>query len=171
MADLARGDMAALGSLVRRHQHRVRALAYRLTGRWDLADDLAQETFLRVYRSARSYTPSAAFSTWLYRIVVNLCLDQARRPRLAEIADPGEVQPASQAGSDAPLLDRERAEAIQRAIDALPPRQRIALLLHRFEQMSHAQIAQATGWSESAVESLLVRAYAQLRQRLKLWMQ
>jgi RNA polymerase sigma-70 factor, ECF subfamily len=167
MASVARGDMSALATLVRRHQQRVRALAYRLSGRWDVADDIAQEVFLRVLRSAQSYRPTAAFGTWLHRIVVNLCLDRGRRPRLAELAV------APQAGSGAQALEvlvrQERQQAIQREVSALPERQRVALVLHRFEGLSHAEIAAATGWSESTVESLLVRAYARLRQRLRLW--
>ena len=158
--------MHALGQLVERHQQSVRAVALRMTGRWDVADDLAQEVFLRVYRFAGRYKPAAAFRTWLYRIVVNLCLDRAKSPRLSEL--PEEIGDASCEMAEQ-LARAERSEAIQRAIAQLPERQRMALVLHRFEHMTHAQIAQATGWSESAVESLLVRAYDQLRQRLSQW--
>jgi RNA polymerase sigma-70 factor (ECF subfamily) len=167
MEQLAGGSMPALGQLVRRHQRRVRALAYRMTGRWGTADDIAQETFLRVHRAARRYRPTARFSTWLYRIVVNLCLDEAkqrRRPRLAEREIKAEGGPPED-----PLVRRETLEAVRREVEQLPERQKVALILHRFENLSHGQIAEVTGWSESAVESLLVRAYAQLRDRLKNW--
>jgi RNA polymerase sigma-70 factor (ECF subfamily) len=167
MAELAGGQMPALAALVRRHQDRVRALAFRISGRWDVADDITQETFLRVYRSANSYKPSAAFTTWLYRIVVNLCLDQAKRPRAASLAN---VEPLADDAAD-PLVRRERLDAIRREVDALPQRQRIALILHRFDGLDHSQIAQAMDCTESAVESLLVRAYAQLRQRLRNWIE
>lgn len=168
MARLAQGDMQSLGVLVQRHEKRVRGLAYRYLGRQDQADDLAQEAFLRVLRSASSYEPTAAFATWLYRIVVNLCLDAVRKPRLAALSDDdparGSVPPPEQA-----MLDQEKCRAVQRAVQDLPERQRIVVLLHRFEGLTHAEIAQATTWSEAAVESLLVRAYSLLRQRLATW--
>lgn len=170
MAELAGGDMGALGELVRRHGQRVRALAFRVTRRWDLADDLAQEAFLRVLRSARDYEPSAAFSTWLYRIVVNLCLDALRKPRPAPLGD-GLAQRGdpAQAAPEVDLLRRERAEAVADEVARLPDRQRLAVLLHRFEGLGHAEVAKAMGCSASAVESLLVRAYQQLRRRLAAW--
>jgi RNA polymerase sigma-70 factor (ECF subfamily) len=166
MQAIARGDMVAFSTLIRRHQHRARLLACRLTGSADAADDITQDAFLRVFRSAHSYRPTAAFTTWLHRIVVNLCLDRAKRPQLAPIPEEG---PEVTSEPDSHLSHDERIQAIRREIDALPPRQRIALVLHRFEGQTHAQIAEATGWSVSAVEALLVRAYAQLREKLKGW--
>ncbi len=79
MARLSGGDVSAIGELAHRHQHRVLELAFRTLGHWDLAEDVAQEAFLRVYRAAKTYQPQAEFTTWLYRIVVNLCLDEQRR--------------------------------------------------------------------------------------------
>jgi RNA polymerase sigma-70 factor (ECF subfamily) len=163
---IAAGDMGAFSVLIRRHQQAVRTLAYRVTGRADAADDICQDTFLRVLRGARSYQPAAAFTTWLHRIVVNLCLDRAKRPKLAML---NEDRPADAGTPDAPLRREEQAAAVQREIAALPERQRIALVFHRFQGLSHAQVAELTGWSESAVEALLVRAYAQLRERLARW--
>lgn len=167
MARLARGDMAALGELVRRHQASVWQLAYRVTGRWDWADDITQEAFLRVLRSASSYQPTAAFSTWVYRIVSNLCLDALRRPRLARL--PEEPRPAGVTQDPSAPEAAERAQAVRDAVAALPERQRLALVLHRFHGQTHVQIGQALECSIPAVESLLVRAYAQLRQRLQDW--
>lgn len=180
MRRLADGDMSALGQLVRRHQDRVRAVAYRMTLHWDMADDIAQEAFLRVYRAAPGYQPSASFSTWLYRIVVNLCLDAAKKPKPVALADdapsgvaPDPRSPAPSRGdgaaADALLIEQEKLAAVRRAVAALPDRQRMAVVLHRFEGLDHAHIAETTGWSVSAVESLLVRAYAQLRQQLGQW--
>lgn len=168
MRSIASGDMQALALLVHRHQDHIRRLAYRFTGRWDAADDLAQETFLRLHRAASTYRPTAAFSTWLYRIVANLCLDWAKRPRLSLWGDEpagGIIAPAAEEA----LQRQERIDAVRREIAALPERQRMALVLHRFEGLDHAQIARVTAWSESSVESLLVRAYARLRERLKDW--
>ncbi|HUV65832.1 MAG TPA: sigma-70 family RNA polymerase sigma factor [Sedimentisphaerales bacterium] len=166
MARLAKGDVSPIGDLAHRHQGRVLELAFRTLGHWDLAEDVAQETFLRVYRAAKTYQPQARFTTWLYRIVVNLCLDeQRRRARTAlplEAVAP-EGLPASQAN---PAEKKEFAELVRAAVQELPNRQRLALVLHRYDGLSHTEISEITGWSESAVESLLVRAYANLREKL-----
>lgn len=169
MARLAAGESAALDVLVQRHQQRVRSLAMRLTGHGDAADDVAQDAFMRVMRSAGSYAPTAAFSTWLYRIVVNLCLDRQRRRADRHLALQDETPQHASAGAEQPLLEQERAVAVRREVEALPERQRLAVILHRFQGLSHAEVAEVMGCSESAVESLLVRGYAQLRQRLAQW--
>lgn len=166
MRQLSAGDMAALALLVRRYQDRIRRTAFRILGRWEAADDVAQETFLRLYKSAPRYRPTAAFSTWLHRIVVNLCLDAMKRRKASPQENltwaDGVVEPD-------PLVARERVQAVRRELAQLPERQRIAVVLHRFENLGHKEIAAVTGWSESAIESLLVRAYARLRNRLKEW--
>lgn len=169
MARLAAGESAALDTLVQRHQQRVRSLAMRLIGHWDAADDVAQDAFMRVMRSADSYLPTAAFSTWLYRIVVNLCLDRQRRRKGRQLGLHDEMPQRTSADAEQPLLEQERALAVRREVEALPERQRLAVILHRFQGMSHAEVAEVMGCSESAVESLLVRGYAQLRQRLAQW--
>jgi RNA polymerase sigma-70 factor (ECF subfamily) len=172
MAALARGEMASLAELVRRHQSQARTLAYRMLRRWDLADDVAQEAFLRVMRGAASYQPTARFSTWLYRIVVNLCHDQLRRARPMRLAafedDPPEAPTHDEAAGNA-MLRLEASCAVRNAIAELPERQRVAVLLHRFQGLDHAAVAEVTGSTASAVESLLVRAYARLREQLKAW--
>lgn len=162
IAAVAGGSMPALAELVRRHQDKVLSLSYRILGRWDQAEDVAQEAFLRVYRAAGQYEPNAAFTTWLYRIVVNLCLDAKRRTRKAPIPLP--VDASLQVEDCDPLEAQEQVERIRQAVADLPERQRAVLVLHRYQDLSHRQIAEATGWSESAVESLLVRAYANLRK-------
>lgn len=165
MAQLAAGDREALGTLVARHQQRVLSLARRFLGNDALAEDVAQDAFLRIWRSAATYTPTAQFATWLYRIVANLCWDLRRRARLRVQEDI--------AGRDPPVADApaaERAETVARvqaAVAELPDRQRLALLLHRYEGLSQREIADITGWSVSAVESCLVRAYEKLRQTLR----
>lgn len=166
MVHLAQGQVSALGQLARRHQRRVLELAFRTLGDWDLAEDIAQETFLRIYRAARRYRPQAQFTTWLYRIVVNLCLDEQRKRAKAaarlESAPPAEW-PTSETS---PTEKKELAELVKAAVQELPERQRLAVILHRYDGLSHAQISEVTGWSQSAVESLLVRAYANLRGKL-----
>ena len=157
--------MDALGALVRRHQQNIQALAYRTLGRWDLAEDVAQEVFLRVYRSAGKYQPKAKVSTWLYRIAVNLCLDVMRRSKRALGALSKDANLPAQSVPD-PLETSERVEIIRQAVADLPDRQKTVLNLHRYEGLSHKDIAEVTGWSQPAVESLLVRAYANLRKSL-----
>ena len=168
MAALAGGNRAALTALVHRHQDRVLSLAFRYLGRWDLAEDVAQEAFLRLMRAAGRWRPRAKLTTWLYRVVINLCHDtrrrQRRRPAALEaaeaVADPRSTRDMADERAD-------RAAAVRAAVDALPDRQRLAILLHRYEGLSHEQVAEATGWSVSAVESLLVRAYDKLRRSLR----
>ena len=167
MAALAAGDMRGLAELVRRHQGRALALAYRILADWGLAEDAAQEAFVRVCRSAGSYRPEAKLTTWLYRIVTNLCLDGARRARHAPrlMADP----PPVTSGDDPaePIEKDEQSRLVRRAIGELPERQRVVIVLHRYHDLSHREVAEATGWTTSAVESLLVRAYANLRDALR----
>ena len=166
MLKLSRQDMSALGELVQRHQQRVLELAFRTLGKWDLAEDVAQEAFLRVHRAAGSYKPKAKFTTWLYRIVVNLCLDERRRgARNGTSLDDVILEPQGKPDCDV-TEKKEIAQLVRDAVNGLPERQRLTLVLHRYEGLSHRQIAEITGWSGSAVESLLVRAYANLREKL-----
>jgi len=168
MARLAEGDRSAMAELVERHQRRFLELAHRYSGDWSAAEDIVQEAFLRVWRAAPGYDPRAGFSTWLYRIVMNLCYDLRKKRR------PGQGKPSDfeviDETADTPLDSlevRERALAVQRAVARLPERQRVSLILHRFSGLSVRAIAAITGSSESGVESLLVRAYEDLRKKLK----
>lgn len=167
MTRVAAGDMAALGALAQRHQDRVVSLAYRLLGDWHRAEDVTQETFLRLRQAARRYQPQAKFTTWLYRIVYNLSIDAQRKaawhPASREIPEP-EGQDVS---ASAAAQRTETARIVQAAVNDLSERQRRAVILHRYEGLSHAEIADVTGWSRSAVESLLVRAYENLRKSLE----
>lgn len=166
MQRLGRQDMSALGELVQRHQQRVLELAFRTLGKWDRAEDVAQEAFLRVHRAAKNYKPKARFTTWLYRIVVNLCLDEQRR-RVRNGKSLEDVTVEAQTGPDSDLAEKkEIAQLVRAAIGELPERQRMAVVLHRYDGLSHGEIAEATGWTAAAVESLLVRAYANLREKL-----
>jgi len=165
VAAVGAGDMHALGELVKRHQRGILLFAYRTLGRWDLAEDVAQDVFLRVHRSAARYKPTAKVTTWIYRIAVNLSFDvlRSRKRRPVRLAD--DTSLAAPAGRD--LIEaRERIDMVQQAVADLPDRQRVVINLHRYKGMSHKDITDSTGWSQSAVESLLVRAYANLRQSL-----
>ena len=166
MTRLAAGDMAALGDLAKRHQDKVLSLSYRVLGDWHRSEDVAQEAFLRVYRAAKRYKPQAKFTTWLYRIVVNLCLDERRR-HSKTAATLEDADPAVLAESESDAAERkEVVELVKTAVAALPERQRMVVILHRYDGLSHGEISEVTGWTQSAVESLLVRGYANLREKL-----
>jgi RNA polymerase sigma-70 factor (ECF subfamily) len=141
------------------------------------AEDLAQEVFLRVYRARKQYTPSAKFTTWLFRIATNVALNSVRdtRHKKMEVSidtptDDEDSRPmelrAREKRIDEHLLERDRIETIRRAILALPEKQRAAVLLHKYEEMDYAEISRVLDCSESALKSLLFRAYESLRVQL-----
>jgi len=122
MIRLAEGDMAALGDIARRHQDKVLSLSYRVLGDWHRAEDVAQETFLRVHRAAKNYKPKAKFTTWLYRIVVNLCFDEQRKQTKA-IAPLENVDPVVLVKSDSNAAERkEVVKLVKTAVNELPER-------------------------------------------------
>lgn len=165
---IGKGHMQALAELVRRHQQRALQLAFRSLHDWHLAEDVVQEAFLRVNRAAPKYKPEAQFSTWFYRIVVNLCMDELRRvQRRAKASVESLVDNVS--SFDMPehaQVMGELKQAVHEALNQLNERERLAVILHRFEGLSHEQIAEIMEASVSAVESLLVRAYRKLRRAL-----
>ncbi len=163
----AQGDNEAFDVLIRRHQSLVYCLATRLTGNQTTAEDIAQDAFLRVYQSAGRYSPTAKFTTWLYKIVYNLCIDHIRRPRHLTISDESFDGFSADTTVTGELEAREISEKIHNAIEQLPDRQKQAVIMHRFGGLSHSQIAEIIGTTNAAVESLLVRAYAELRIKLK----
>lgn len=165
MARVRAGDLDALAALFRRHHHRVRALCYRMTGNADAADDLCQESFLRVLRYAASFDGRASFATWLHRVVRNRCLDHLAAERrdqraLARLAD-------DTADADrAPDPDPERGARLRRALARLSPEKREVLVLSRFENLRYREIAEVCGIS---VESVKVRAHRALRELRRLF--
>lgn len=167
LSRIADGDRHAFAVLVRRHGERVRGLALAFTGRAADADDITQDVYLRLWRQPLAWRPgSARFTTWLHRVVANRCLDHARRQRLrawlpfAEAAN--EIDDPSPSAL-ATLADRDHLAAVWRALQQLPDKQRIALLLASQQAQTTAEIAQALGISEGAVEQRLVRARRTLR--------
>ncbi len=173
-------DDAAFAELVERFQHRLVAVMHHLVGGMHEAEDLAQEVFLRVYRTRKKYTPKAKFSTWLFTIANNLALnalrDRKRRPVLPlEVRESGPLgpRPAENAPVDlsetpsAGLRHKELAEVIRSALDGLNERQRVAIVLNKFEDMNYAEIADVMGLSAKAVKSLLSRARTKLREALQ----
>jgi RNA polymerase sigma-70 factor (ECF subfamily) len=173
------GDESAFDYLVQKYRRPMIGFMYRMAHNMAAAEDLAQEVFLRIYRSRESYEPSAKFSTWLYRIATNLAVNYARDTRherrentlpLDEAdAETGQTPdlPDKRANIEEEILRQERLRAIRQKIEALPERQRMAVLMHKYQQMDYRQIAEVLKLSESATKSLLFRAYEALRVELK----
>jgi RNA polymerase sigma-70 factor (ECF subfamily) len=178
MARVAKGDDEAFETLVTRHQTPVLNLIYRFLGDRAQAKDLAQEVFLRVWQTAKTYEPKAKFTTWIYRIGTNLCLNElkaARRRkwfpfyRSQEGTDNAieDTYPDDSPTAEDLLLAKERTRQVSEALQSLPANQRLALVLKRYDDLPYEEIARIMGCSVSAVESLLVRAKKALREKLK----
>ncbi|MEA2872264.1 MAG: polymerase sigma-70 factor, subfamily [Hyphomicrobiales bacterium] len=165
MARTAQGDGRAFRTLAERHAGRALRLARRILGNEALAEDIVQDALLRVWTNAPRWRPEAAFRTWLYRVVVNLCLNAKRRAGDLPLDAAGHVADPA-AAADADLETRERDRRIAAAIGALPERQRAAIALSYQEGLSNAEIAAVLDTSVSSVETLLVRARRTLRARL-----
>ena len=165
MARTAQGDERAFRELARRHAGGALRLARRILGSEALAEEIVQDAFLRVWTNAPRWRPEAAFRTWLYRVVINLCLNAKRRPAdlpLAAAGDPAD--PAPDAGAALELGERDRQLAA--AIDRLPARQRAAIVLTYQEGLGNAEAAAVLGTSVAGIETLLVRAKRSLRATL-----
>jgi RNA polymerase sigma-70 factor, ECF subfamily len=175
MLRVKEGDNPSFALLLKKHRGPVIHFLYRMVQDWAVSEELAQEVFLRVYRSRASYEATAKFTTWLFRIATHLALNwlrDGRRERLQErLDDAGEEMPARQIGDGRPSVEQRlvadaRLDEVRRAVAALPPKQRAAVLMHKYEEMEYSQIARVLGCSESALKSLLFRAYETLRARL-----
>ena len=172
-------DTAAFEYLANKYHRPMIAFMYRMCHNQALAEELAQEVFLRVYRSRQSYAAEAKFTTWLYRIATNLAVNYARdhkverSGRVVSLDEPDEESGTTLDVSDASLnaeqqiLRRERLQAIKKQILALPEKQRADVLMHKYDGMDYREIAAVLKLSESATKSLLFRAYEALRERLK----
>jgi len=168
------GDEGSFADLLSRHRDPVVSFLYRMVQNAAIAEELAQDVFLRVYRARASYEPSAKFTTWLYRIATNLALNHIRDGRMqkqtAAIDDPesdvGRELRAPEATVEEQLVAQSLGWEVRQAVLALPDKQRAAVLLHKYQDLDYRQIAAALGCSESAVKSLLFRAYEALRERL-----
>ena len=179
MLQVKAGDDSAFAYLVQKYRRPMVSFMYRMAHNAAVAEDLAQEVFLRVYRSRESYEPSAKFSTWLYRIATNLAVNYVRDTRherpevMVSVDEPDQetgltmdVRDTSLTAEEA-ILRRERMAAIRQRVQALPERQRMAVIMHKYQQMDYRQIAQVLKLSESATKSLLFRAYETLRVQLR----
>ena len=170
------GDEESFGLLLDKHRNPLVYFLYRMVQDQAVAEELAQEVFLRIYRSRASYEPTAKFTTWLFRIATHVALNALRdgkndrkQERLDQERD--DEMPARQLADKNPSVEQSmvyqaRLQEIRKAIATLPEKQRAAVLMHKYEEMDYSQIAKALESSESAVKSLLFRAYETLRGKL-----
>jgi len=169
MARIRDGDMEAFRCLVEAHQARVVGTISKMLGSDAEAEDLAQQVFIRIWKSAPRYRPTAKFTTWLFRITRNLVFNELRRKRhfvdqADEMPEPAERRDQE---PDKVLMKGELQSAIQNAIDQLPESQRLAIIMRRYEGMAYEEIAAVMGTTVPAVKSILFRARAELRERLE----
>jgi RNA polymerase sigma-70 factor (ECF subfamily) len=179
MLRVAAGDDSAFNYLVEKYRRPMISFMYRMTRNQAVAEELAQEVFLRVYRSRQTYAASAKFTTWLYRIATNLAVNHARdtkheRPENTVNIDEPDTEtgmtvdvPDAGLNAEQTILRRERMQAIRQRVEALPERQRMAVIMHKYQGLDYKQIAAVLKLSESATKSLLFRAYETLRESLK----
>jgi RNA polymerase sigma-70 factor, ECF subfamily len=173
------GDQSAFDFLVQKYRRPMVSFMYRMARNAAVAEDLAQEVFLRVYRSRETYEASAKFTTWLYRIATNLAVNHVRdtrheRPEVQISLDEPDDDtgttlevPDGSLNAEQSMVRRERMLAIRKRVEALPEQQRLAVVMHKYQQMDYKQIAEVLKKSESATKSLLFRAYETLREQLK----
>jgi len=175
MLRVREGDDTSFALLLERHRGPVLHFLYRMVLNQAVSEELAQEVFLRVYRSRATYEPTAKFTTWLFRIATHLALNWIRDGKKEkgqeslseELMDGVERQVADrQQTIEQDLLHQVKLREIRQAIEALPAKQRAAVLMHKYEELEYSRIATTLNCSESAVKSLLFRAYETLRARL-----
>ena len=183
MLRIKNGDRDAFRQLVERHKLSVLNLCLRFTGNREDAEDLSQEVFLRIFKAAPNYEVKAAFTTWLYRITMNLCLNYQRRKKVLQFFSlnhnknsnsPNTDRILQIAGTERPDTEYEKVELrkqVQNAIQSLPENQRTVVILYRYQNLSYKEIAEVLNTTVSAVESRLHRAKENLREQLKLVMQ
>ncbi len=181
MLDVKAGDEQSFELLLQRYRAPLVNFLYRMVRAREEAEDLAQEVFLRVYRARKDYVPSAKFTTWLFRIATNLALNSVRdnRHQRMEISLDAPVTVDAEDGDEKALdiaekhpnieqylVEEARKKMIRHAIDKLPEKQRAAVLLHKYQELDYGDIAKILECSESALKSLLFRAYETLRVEL-----
>jgi RNA polymerase sigma-70 factor, ECF subfamily len=181
MLDVKSGDEESFELLLHRYRSPLVNFLYRMVRNREQAEDLAQEVFLRIYRARGEYVPSAKFTTWLFRIATNLALNSVRDTRFQrlEVSLDGPVRVEAEDGGqktldvaekhpniEQHLIEQVRSKMIRHAIEKLPEKQRAAVLLHKYEELDYSDISKVLNCSESALKSLLFRAYEALRVEL-----
>lgn len=181
MLKCQKGDTKAFEQLLDKYKSSLLNIIYRYIGNKVEAEDLAQEVFLKIYNSRRTYKPAAKFSTWLFRIATNLCLNQIRdtkkytsgtisideRLNTEDGQEPQQIADNRQVTPRQHLLEQELEEIVRQAIQTLPPNQRLAVILRRYQDLSYEEIAKTLNRSVLSVKALLFRAKETLRERLK----
>ena len=179
MLRVREGDDSGFSILIEKYRKQIVHFMFRMSRNQAVAEELAQEVFLRVYRSRQTYRAEAKFSTWLYRIATNLGVNHARDTKYERTAQNVYLdQPDAETGTTPDVADStlsveqqlvrdERMNAIRKHVMALPERQRSAVLMHKYQEMDYKEIGDVLKLSESATKSLLFRAYQTLRENLK----
>jgi RNA polymerase sigma-70 factor (ECF subfamily) len=168
------GDNLSFALLLERHPRPVIHYLYRMVQNQAVSEELAQEVFLRVYKARATYEPTAKFTTWLFRIASHLAINWLRDRKMERLQDSLDSPPEGQTiqlpdkamTKEQEMLHSARMAEVRAAIQGLPPKQRAAVLMHKYQEMGYSQIAKVFQCSESAVKSLLFRAYETLRARL-----
>lgn len=180
MARIKHGDTDALRLLIETHQHRVIGTVAKMLGDDGDAEDIAQQVFIRIWKSAVRYEPTAKFTTWLFKITRNLVFNELRRRKrhparsldaCGEDDRPMQTADPQAKGPDDALLDAEMQAAIQRSIEELPEIQRMAVILRRYDDIPYEDIGEILGLSVPAVKSVLFRARTELREKLKRYLE
>jgi len=174
MLRVGEGDDTSFALLLERHRGPVVHFLYRMVQNQAVSEELAQEVFLRVYRSRSTYEPTAKFTTWLFRIATHVALNSIRDGKKEKGHESLDVEIEGmerQVADRQPTVEQEMVQnvklrEVRQAIEVLPAKQRAAVLMHKYEGLDYAQIAAVLSCSESAVKSLLFRAYESLRGRL-----
>ena len=175
MLQVQREDAQSFGVLLNRNRNVVIQYLARMVQNQAIAEELAQDVFIRVYRSRQKYEPTARFSTWLYRITTNVALNHFRDEKRSQHNVSLDMQDSEQVRREAKdhtpliedrLVNEVTARQIRRAVRSLPAKQRAAVVMHKYNEMDYAQIAAVLGCSPSAVKALMFRAYETLRSRL-----
>lgn len=177
MLEFQKGDVASFEVLLKKFFPRILNFIYRFVHDRQLAEDLTQEVFIKVYKQAQAYVPKAQFKTWLFTIAKNTSLNELRRKgRVHYSLDDGvdiegsrlerQVEDKGGLRPDQALLDQEKASAVEQVINSLPEKQRMVVVLRRYEQFSYEEIAKTMSCSTSAVKSLLSRARETLKGKL-----
>jgi RNA polymerase sigma-70 factor, ECF subfamily len=181
MLRIRNGDEDAFQELVETHQHRVVGTCARMLGDDAEAEDVAQQVFIRIWKSAARWEPSAKFTTWMYTILRNLvfneCRRRARHPARSldavqeEGEQPQQFEDSSVKAPNTLLLEIEMQEAVARAIEELPETQRMAVILRRYQDVSYEEIAEVLELTVPAVKSVLFRARTELREKLRKYLE
>ena len=183
MARMKDGDTDALRALIEAHQQRIIGTVAKMLGDESDAEDVAQQVFIRVWKNAGRYEPTAKFTTWLYKITRNLVFNELRRRKrhTAQSLDrplgpadddrPMQAADTSVKSPDTALLDDEMQAAIQSAIDSLPETQRMAIILRRYDDVSYEEIGEILELSVPAVKSVIFRARTELREKLRQYLE